>query len=111
MSAASSHITELERLKQELQIRNKLNEQQAKKIIAQQELFNKKQLEVLSLDKRIDELKERIAAKRTYLMSGQFPAANQQLSLRVNQVPNSVSTSELAAPQPQPPQLQQHNQR
>ncbi|CAF1070089.1 unnamed protein product [Brachionus calyciflorus] len=58
------NVTELDRLKQELQIRNKLNEQQAKKIIQQHELFNKKQTEVLHLDKRIDELKQKIANKR-----------------------------------------------
>lgn len=55
---------ELEKLKQELQIRNKLNEQQAKKIMQQHELFNQKQLEVLTLDKRIEELQARISAKR-----------------------------------------------
>ena len=66
-SNSNLNVSELDKLKQELQIRNKLNEQQAKKIIQQHELFNKKQLEVLSLDKRIEELKNRISAKRNNL--------------------------------------------
>lgn len=53
-----------------------MNEQQAKKIVAQQELFNKKQMEVLTLDKRIEELKERIASKRSYLITNQFNSGN-----------------------------------
>ncbi len=55
---------ELEKLKQELQIRNKLNDQQSKKIMQQHELFNQKQLEVLTLDKRITELQNRISTKK-----------------------------------------------
>lgn len=56
--------SELEKLKQELQIRNKLNEQQSKKIMQQHESFNQKQIEVLSLDKRIEELQNRISNKK-----------------------------------------------
>lgn len=69
VSSSTSNITELERLKQELQIRNKLNEQQSKKIQQQQDLFNRKQLELIELDKRIDELKTRIRNKRHRLQS------------------------------------------
>lgn len=68
LPASQLNVSELDKLKQELQIRNKLNEQQSKKIIQQHELFNKKQLEVLALDKRIDELKSRIQAKRSHLI-------------------------------------------
>ena len=100
MSAASSHITELERLKQELQIRNKLNEQQAKKIIAQQDQFNKKQIEVLALDKRIEELKDRIAAKRNYLAA----TNNQQLTA----APQQQQQQHIQAPPQPPPHAQIH---
>lgn len=65
LNKTNSNVCELEKLKQELQIRNKLNEQQAKKIMQQHELFNQKQFEVLSLDKRIEELQNRISAKRS----------------------------------------------
>ena len=64
-----SNINELEKLRQELQIRNKLNEQQAKKIMQQQEIFAQKQIEVLTLDKRIEELQSKIAGKRNEQMS------------------------------------------
>ena len=74
-STASLNVSELEKLKQELQIRNKLNEQQANKIVQQHEQFNKKQLEVMSLDKRIEDLKTRIAIKRSKL-SEQMGNAN-----------------------------------
>ena len=85
------NISELEKLKQELQIRNKLNEQQSKKIIQQHEQFNKKQMEVLSLDKRIEELKNRIAAKRCKLNeqmgSNQFlSSANQRIMPDFNSI-------------------------
>ena len=85
------NVSELEKLKQELQIRNKLNEQQSKKIIQQHEQFNKKQIEVLSLDKRIEELKNRIAAKRSKLNeqmgSNQFLlSANQRIMPDFNSI-------------------------
>ena len=74
------NVTELEKLKQELQIRNKLNEQQSKKIVQQHEQFNKKQMEVLTLDKRIEELKNRIAVKRSKLSEQMGGGSNLTLS-------------------------------
>ena len=59
-----NNINELEKLKQELTIRNKLNEQQSKKIMQQQDMFASKQIEVLTLDKRIEELQNKISGKR-----------------------------------------------
>jgi hypothetical protein len=100
---SNNNITELERLKQELQIRNKLNEQQSKKIQQQQELFNKKQGELVELDRRIDELKNRIKNKRNRLQSfhqqqhqqQQISAADieksPQLTLNDNSKPSSPS--------------------
>jgi hypothetical protein len=108
-AAVNSHITELERLKQELQIRNKLNEQQSKKIVAQQESFNKKQLEVLALDKRIEELKDRIASKRNYLMNNQFNPNACAAARVIN--PSPVNNVEIIHHQQQQQQQQQLNQR
>lgn len=102
ISAASTHITELERLKQELQIRNKLNEQQAKKIIAQQENFNKKQVEVLALDKRIEELKERIASKRNHLIQSQFNNGNGINTISADQNHHALPQQYQQPQQPQP---------
>ncbi|CAF0784878.1 unnamed protein product [Didymodactylos carnosus] len=68
---------ELEKLKQELMvltiyaylrkqnIRNKLNEQQSRKIAYQRDLYSQKQVEVSSLDRRIDDLQVRLKKKRT----------------------------------------------
>ncbi|RNA07262.1 Apoptosis-stimulating of p53 1 [Brachionus plicatilis] len=90
-SVSNVNVSELDRLKQELQIRNKLNEQQAKKIVQQHELFNRKQSEVVQLDKRIDELKHKIACKRHKLNA-------QPLSLPVHsQTPLDASPSKQAA--------------
>ncbi len=87
-------LCELEKLKQELQIRNKLNEQQAKKIMQQHELFNQKQIEVISLDRRIEELQNRIATKRNL---------NQQISLTCNK----FKSNSLASPNQQEENIQQ----
>ncbi len=78
----TSNANELEKLKQELLIRNKLNEQQAKKIMQQHDLFQQKQQEVLALDKRIEELQGRIANKRilNQQIQNQFSTATTQIS-------------------------------
>lgn len=89
------NVSELDRLKQELQIRNKLNEQQAKKIVQQHELFNKKQSEVVQLDKRIEELKHKIACKRHKL--NVQPAVALPIQGQDNQEPAKSSPSKQAA--------------
>ena len=79
------NVCELEKLKQELQIRNKLNEQQAKKIMQQHEMFNQKQIEVISLDRRIEELQNRIATKRN-------------LNEQINMACNKLKSNSLVSP-------------
>jgi chromosome segregation ATPase len=56
---------ELEKLKQELITRNKLNEQQSHKIAYQRELFTSKQEELNQLDHRIEELQQNLIKKKT----------------------------------------------
>ena len=56
---------ELEKLKQELITRNKLNEQQSHKIAYQRELFASKQDELNQLDHRIEELQQNLIRKKT----------------------------------------------
>jgi ankyrin repeat protein len=58
-----SSNNEIDKLKQELHIRNKLNEQQAKKIKQQHDEYSRKQQEVYALDLRIEEFQRRIANK------------------------------------------------
>ncbi|TEA29820.1 hypothetical protein DBR06_SOUSAS7110079, partial [Sousa chinensis] len=55
---------ELKRLYQELQIRNQLNQEQNSKLQQQKELLNKRNMEVAVMDKRINELRERLYGKK-----------------------------------------------
>ncbi|XP_077994095.1 apoptosis-stimulating of p53 protein 2-like isoform X2 [Glandiceps talaboti] len=60
----SSAVVEIERLRKELLIRNKLNEQQSSKLQAQQRIISEKSDDVGIMDKRIEELTERLRKKR-----------------------------------------------
>ncbi|XP_058469393.1 protein phosphatase 1, regulatory subunit 13Bb isoform X4 [Solea solea] len=55
---------ELRKLYQELQIRNKLNQEQNSKLQQQKEILNKRNMEVTLMDKRISELRERLYKKK-----------------------------------------------
>lgn len=57
-------MAELEKLKKELMIRNKLNEQQNSKMAANRELLMKRKDEVARMDNRIHELQMRLKKKR-----------------------------------------------
>ncbi|XP_060119103.1 apoptosis-stimulating of p53 protein 1 isoform X7 [Heteronotia binoei] len=58
---------ELKKLYQELQIRNRLNQEQNTKLQQQKELLNKRNMEVAMMDKRISELRERLYKKKVEL--------------------------------------------
>ncbi|CAF0858886.1 unnamed protein product [Rotaria sordida] len=62
----SQNKNELDKLKQELMIRNKLNEQQSRKIAYQREVYASKQAELNQLDRRIEELQQRLKKKRIF---------------------------------------------
>ncbi|XP_006879108.1 PREDICTED: apoptosis-stimulating of p53 protein 1 [Elephantulus edwardii] len=62
-----SAAAELKRLYQELQIRNQLNQEQNSKLQQQKELLNKRNMEVAMMDKRINELRERLYGKKIQL--------------------------------------------
>lgn len=47
-----------------LQIRNQLNQEQNSKLQQQKELLNKRNMEVAMMDKRINELRERLYGKK-----------------------------------------------
>ncbi|CAF0765090.1 unnamed protein product [Rotaria sordida] len=61
----SQNKNELDKLQQELMIRNKLNEQQNRKITYQREIITLKQAELNQLDRRIEELQKRLKMKTT----------------------------------------------
>ncbi|KAM6954019.1 protein phosphatase 1, regulatory subunit 13Bb [Aplochiton taeniatus] len=56
---------ELRKLYQELQIRNKLNQEQNSKLLQQKDLLNKRNMEVTLMDKRISELRDRLYKKKS----------------------------------------------
>ncbi|XP_078505968.1 apoptosis-stimulating of p53 protein 2 isoform X1 [Lissotriton helveticus] len=62
-----SAVAELDRLYKELQLRNKLNQEQNAKLQQQRESLNKRNSEVASMDKRVNELRERLWKKKAAL--------------------------------------------
>lgn len=62
-----SSVAELDRLYKELQVRNKLNQDQNSKLQQQRESLNKRNLEVAAMDKRISELRDRLWKKKAAL--------------------------------------------
>ncbi|CAN9499779.1 unnamed protein product [Ophioblennius macclurei] len=62
-----SSVAELDRLYKELQLRNKLNQDQNSKLQLQRESLNKRNQEVAAMDKRISELRDRLWKKKAAL--------------------------------------------
>ncbi|XP_051868448.1 apoptosis-stimulating of p53 protein 2-like [Pristis pectinata] len=62
-----SAVAELDRLYKELQLRNKLNQEQNAKLQHQRETLNKRNSEVASMDRRIGDLRERLWKKKAAL--------------------------------------------
>ncbi|KAJ8264237.1 hypothetical protein GJAV_G00146840 [Gymnothorax javanicus] len=62
-----STAAELDRLYKELQLRNKLNQDQNAKLQQQRENLNKRNLEVAAMDRRVSELRDRLWKKKAAL--------------------------------------------
>uniref|UniRef100_A0A8C7SJX3 Ras-associating domain-containing protein n=1 Tax=Oncorhynchus mykiss TaxID=8022 RepID=A0A8C7SJX3_ONCMY len=77
-----SSAGELERLYKELQLRNKLNQDQSAKLQQQRESLSKRNLEVATMDKRVAELRERLWKKKA--------ALQQKANLPVSQVDQAL---------------------
>ncbi|KAM8921212.1 apoptosis-stimulating of p53 protein 1 isoform 2-T2 [Pelodytes ibericus] len=78
---------ELKKLYQELQIRNRLNQEQNTKLQQQKELLNKRNTEVAIMDKRINELRERLYKKKVEARQKENIPLN-----RINGTPSPQST-------------------
>ncbi|XP_071359231.1 apoptosis-stimulating of p53 protein 2b [Trachinotus anak] len=63
----SSSTVELERLYKELQLRNKLNQDQSARLQQQRDSLNKRNLEVVAMDRRLAELRQRLWKKKAAL--------------------------------------------
>ncbi|XP_029030747.1 apoptosis-stimulating of p53 protein 2-like isoform X3 [Betta splendens] len=68
-----SSVAELDRLYKELQLRNRLNQDQNSKLQQQRENLNKRNLEVAAMDKRINELRDRLWKKKAALQKENVP--------------------------------------
>ncbi|XP_047657454.1 protein phosphatase 1, regulatory subunit 13Bb isoform X3 [Tachysurus fulvidraco] len=82
LQGLGGHVTgtaalELRKLYQELQIRNKLNQEQNSKLQQQKELLNKRNMEVTLMDKRISELRDRLYKKKAELNHANGPPSPQ----------------------------------
>ncbi|KAJ8411740.1 hypothetical protein AAFF_G00153780 [Aldrovandia affinis] len=93
LQALSGQVTgtaalELRKLYQELQIRNKLNQEQNSKLQQHKDLLNKRNMEVTLMDKRIGELRERLYKKKA--------EARQKENIPLNRINGTPS------PQPAP---------
>ncbi|XP_053515529.1 apoptosis-stimulating of p53 protein 2 isoform X1 [Artibeus jamaicensis] len=62
-----SAVAELDRLYKELQLRNQLNQEQNAKLQQQRECLNKRNSEVAVMDKRVNELRDRLWKKKAAL--------------------------------------------
>ncbi|XP_044145011.1 apoptosis-stimulating of p53 protein 2 isoform X1 [Bufo gargarizans] len=60
-------VAELDRLYKELQLRNKLNQEQNAKLQQQRDSLNKRNSEVVAMDKRVNELRDRLWKKKAAL--------------------------------------------
>ncbi|XP_040891316.1 apoptosis-stimulating of p53 protein 2b [Toxotes jaculatrix] len=65
--STSSSTAELERLYKELQLRNKLNQDQSSRLQQQRDSLNKRNLEVAAMDRRLAELRQRLWKKKAAL--------------------------------------------
>uniref|UniRef100_A0A8C2Z7I3 Tumor protein p53 binding protein, 2b n=1 Tax=Cyclopterus lumpus TaxID=8103 RepID=A0A8C2Z7I3_CYCLU len=73
----TSSTAELERLYKELQLRNKLNQDQSGRLQQQRDSLNKRNLEVVSMDRRLAELRQRLWKKKAALQQKEnLPAAS-----------------------------------
>ncbi|KAL6111047.1 usp34 [Pungitius sinensis] len=71
----TSSAAELERLYKELQLRNKLNQDQSSRLQQQRDSLSKRNLEVASMDRRLVELRQRLWKKKAALQQKENPPA------------------------------------
>ncbi|KAM9561302.1 apoptosis-stimulating of p53 protein 2-like isoform 1-T1 [Salvelinus alpinus] len=99
-----SSVAELDRLYKELQLRNKLNQEQNSKLQHQRDSLNKRNLEVASMDKRVSELRDRLWKKKAALqqkenLPPQMPWPSEPASIKKNGYPGKERASKDAHPQ------------
>lgn len=98
-----SSVAELDRLYKELQLRNKLNQDQNSKLQQQRENLNKRNLEVAAMDKRISELRDRLWKKKAALQQKEnlpngYPAKERASKDAHRQLPSDGQTGPQSGP-------------
>ncbi|XP_056225125.1 apoptosis-stimulating of p53 protein 2-like isoform X2 [Seriola aureovittata] len=77
----TSSTAELERLYKELQLRNKLNQDQSVRLQQQRDSLNKRNLEVAAMDRRLAELRQRLWKKKAALQQKEnLPVASDSVA-------------------------------
>lgn len=98
-----SSVVELDRLYKELQLRNKLNQEQNSKLQQQRESLNKRNLEVAAMDKRIIELRDRLYKKKAALQQKEnlpngYPGRERASKDSLLQLPSEGQTGQQSGP-------------
>ncbi|KAK9540795.1 hypothetical protein VZT92_003222 [Zoarces viviparus] len=111
----TSSTAELERLYKELQLRNKLNQDQSGRLQQQRDSLNKRNLEVVSMDRRLAELRQRLWKKKAALQQKEnLPAASDGVApqhavgSRVAAVGPYIQSSSATTSSQGPPVLARH---
>ncbi|XP_060922554.1 apoptosis-stimulating of p53 protein 2-like [Limanda limanda] len=104
-----SSTVELELLCKELQLRNKLNQEQSSRLQQQSDGLNKRNLEVASMDRRLAELRQRLWKKKAALqqkqnlpVASEGPAPQHGVGSRVAAVGPYIQSSSAAGSQGPP---------
>ncbi|KAK3094032.1 hypothetical protein FSP39_023198 [Pinctada imbricata] len=95
---------ELDKLRKELMIRNKLNEQQSIKLSAHREMLSKRKDEVAKMDNRIHELQQRLKKKRAQQSENTKNSGSNKSDNKNSNRPSNVAAVEPYI-QYKPPQL------
>ncbi|XP_078314634.1 apoptosis-stimulating of p53 protein 2-like isoform X6 [Crassostrea virginica] len=90
----SAAALELDKLRKELMIRNKLNEQQNSKLNKHREMLNQRKEEISKMDNRIHELQERLKKKRAQQAEQRKNLDNKKLDANHNPRPSNVAQVE-----------------
>uniref|UniRef100_A0AAQ5ZJ01 Tumor protein p53 binding protein, 2b n=1 Tax=Amphiprion ocellaris TaxID=80972 RepID=A0AAQ5ZJ01_AMPOC len=105
----ASSTAELERLYKELQLRNKLNQDQSVRLQQQRDSLNKRNLEVAAMDRRLAELRQRLWKKKAALQQKEnLPVASDGVvpqhggGSRVAAVGPYIQSSSTSTPQAPP---------
>ncbi|XP_062319343.1 apoptosis-stimulating of p53 protein 2a isoform X2 [Osmerus eperlanus] len=98
-----SSVAELDRLYKELQMRNKLNQEQNSKLQQQRDNLNKRNLEVASMDKRVSELRDRLWKKKAALQHKEnlpngYPGKERATKDALPQVPSDSQAGQQSGP-------------